>query len=562
MCQIRIVWLLVCYTWLLLSVGVTVSADDVDYLRDVKPVLRERCFACHGSLKQEAELRLDTVDAMRHGSYSGSVLDANNVDASMLWQRITATDEERMPPEGAALSAEEIQAIRTWMIQGAVGPIDEQPEADPTQHWAFLPPVASPIPNTKASATNPIDAFLNDKLVSAGIAPNPAADPSLQLRRLSIDLIGLVPNQSEQQAFLAAYTESPEQAYADAVQQLLHRPEHGQRWARHWMDIWRYSDWYGLGEQVRFSQKHIWRWRSWIVESLNQNVGYDQMILQMLAADEIWPTDESKLRATGFLVRNYYLFNRTTWLDNTIEHTAKALMGLTMNCCKCHDHKYDPLSYEDYYRMRAIFEPHQVRIDLVESQTNLDVDGLVRTFDAHPDEPTYVHLRGNEKDLDTSRVVPPGVPAVVADLPYSPEEITLPPAAFAPQIRPDVLAAYEAESQGRIDAATKTLEAFSEIEEASAITSAERVVAERELAAAQRHLEKVRTAHAADVAKVLEVTASDACRKNAILAKRQATLADARLALAKLEFASLSDDQEKRPSTEQLENAQTQVDHA
>ena len=129
------------------------------------------------------------------------------------------------------------------------------------------------------------------------------------------------------------------------MDELLASPQYGERWARHWMDVWRYSDWYGLGEEIRDSQKHIWRWRDWIVNSLNENKGYDQMVREMLAGDEIAPNDPKALAATGFLARSWFKFNRTSWLDNTIEHTGKAFMGLTLNCAKCHDHKYDPVSY-------------------------------------------------------------------------------------------------------------------------------------------------------------------------------------------------------------------------
>ena len=123
------------------------------------------------------------------------------------------------------------------------------------------------------------------------------------------------------------------------------------------MDIWRYTDGYGLDDQLRNSQRHMWHWRDWIVEALNSDKGYDRMIVEMLAADEAAPEDRDALRATGFLARNYYLFNRTTWLDETIEHTARAFLGVTMQCVKCHDHKYDPITQVDYYRMRAVFEP-------------------------------------------------------------------------------------------------------------------------------------------------------------------------------------------------------------
>ena len=137
------------------------------------------------------------------------------------------------------------------------------------------------------------------------------------------------------------------------------------------MDIWRYSDWWGLGAEVRNSQKHIWHWRDWIIESLNADKGYDQMVREMLAADELYPNDLDRLRATGFLARQYFKFNRNTWLDETVEHTSKAFLGLTLNCAKCHDHKYDPIAQQDYYRFRAFFEPYQVRTDMVPGETDL-----------------------------------------------------------------------------------------------------------------------------------------------------------------------------------------------
>ena len=132
------------------------------------------------------------------------------------------------------------------------------------------------------------------------------------------------------------------------------------------------------------------------------------------------------VRATGFLARNYYLFNRTTWLDNTIEHTGKALFGLTLNCAKCHDHKYDPISQLDYYRFRAIFEPHQVRLDPVPGEVDFDKDGLPRVFDEHIDAPTYLHKRGDPKHPDTSKTISPGVPEMLASFAPDIEEIQLP----------------------------------------------------------------------------------------------------------------------------------------
>ena len=161
------------------------------------------------------------------------------------------------------------------------------------------------------------------------------------------------------------------EAYEKAVDRLLSSKQYGERWGRHWMDVWRYSDPWGLGAEMRNSQKHIWHWRDWIIESLNADRGYDQMVREMLAADELYPDDLDRLRASGFLARQYFKFNRNTWLEETVEHTSKAFLGLTMNCAKCHDHKYDPIKQTDYYRLRAFFEPYQVRTDQLPGQRSL-----------------------------------------------------------------------------------------------------------------------------------------------------------------------------------------------
>ena len=230
------------------------------------------------------------------------------------------------------------------------------------------------------------------------------------LRRLSLDLIGLPPTAEEIAAFRSR--RQRRDWYERAVERLLDDPRHGERWARHWMDIWRYSDWWGLGDQLRNSQKHIWHWRDWIVESLNADTPYDEMVRQMLAADELRPGELTALRATGYLARNYFLFNRNQWMDETVEHVAKGFLGLTINCAKCHDHKYDPITQVDYYRMRAIFEPYHVRVDMVPGEADLTRDGIPRAFDGLLDVPTYRFIRGQENRPDKSSPVGPAIPTV------------------------------------------------------------------------------------------------------------------------------------------------------
>jgi hypothetical protein len=198
------------------------------------------------------------------------------------------------------------------------------------------------------------------------------------------------------------------------------------------MDIWRYSDWWGLGAEVRNSQKHIWHWRDWIIESLNADKGYDRMIVEMLAADEIAPEDPRTLRATGFLVRNWCKFSRNVWLQATVEHTAKAFLATTMNCARCHDHFFDPITHEEYYAFRAIFEPHDIRTDHLEGGALDPVkDGVARAFDAKPDAPTHRFERGDDRSPDTSKTIAPAVPRALGGA-LSIEPVALPPWATAP----------------------------------------------------------------------------------------------------------------------------------
>ena len=219
--------------------------------------------------------------------------------------------------------------MRAWIDQGAEAPADERPQPDPREHWAFRPPVRPAVPGSTTDAgwvRNPIDAFLAASTSSTGWSRSPPPPPAMLLRRVYLDLTGLAPTPEELRAFLADPSDEPTKRVVD---RLLASPRYGERWGRHWMDVWRYSDWDGYGAEVRESQPHIWRWRDWIVESLNADKGYDRMVVEMLAADEAAPATRRHLRATGFLVRNWYKFNRNVWLDDTVEHTAKAFLGLT-----------------------------------------------------------------------------------------------------------------------------------------------------------------------------------------------------------------------------------------
>lgn len=396
------------------------SADKVDYVREIKPILQARCVSCHGAVRQKAGLRLDAGQLLLKGTRRGPVVVPGKPEESSLLAAIVGEERDRMPPEGEgeALTAAQIATVRRWIEQGAKAPEEAIP-ADPQKHWAYQPITSPPVPGPG----HPIDAFLNQTLASRNITPNPEADRATLLRRVTFDLTGLPPTPQELQAFL---DDTSPQAYEKVVDRLLASPRYGERWGRHWMDVWRYSDPFGLGEEYRYSQRHIWRWRDWIIDALNADKGYDRMVHEMLAGDELAPLDPDTLRATGYLARNWYKFNRNVWIQDTVEYTAAGFLGMTLRCARCHDHKFDPVSQEDYYRFRAFFEPHDVRIDRVPGQPDPNKDGVARVFDAKPETPTYLFLRGDERTPDTSRVMAPAVPEIIG------QDVAIRPTRVAP----------------------------------------------------------------------------------------------------------------------------------
>ena len=469
--------------WLLVVVPAT--AAEVDYQRDIKPLLLHKCGACHGALRQQAGLRLDAGQLIRKGGESGPAVEPGNSAASLLLERVTETDETlRMPPtaEGEALTADQITLLKDWINQGAKSPDDEQIPEDPAAFWSYQSPSRPAVPEVKSKAwvRTPIDAFIASAREQHGLVASAEARPEVWLRRVYLDLIGLPPTREELHEFLG---DTSDTAYESVVDRLLSRPEYGERWGRHWMDVWRYSDWYGSRSinEIRYSQRHIWRWRDWIVDSINADKSYDRMILEMLAGDELAPADPDVLRATGFLGRNWYKFDRNVWMFETVEQTSQAFLGLTLRCARCHDHKYDPISQEEYYRFRAFFEPHDVRTDPLAADTAMQkdatlgmvlTDGVSRTFDKELDTETYLFQRGDNRYPDTSHPLTPGVPASLGGPEITIQPISLPPEAWYPYLRPEL-------SDGLIEVATeKTREAETALQTAkAAVTTRENAIA-------------------------------------------------------------------------------------
>ncbi|AMV27052.1 Planctomycete cytochrome C [Gemmata sp. SH-PL17] len=398
------------------------AETTVDYVRHIKPILEARCYQCHGPTKSKAGLRLDTVAGIRKGGDSGGIIIPHDGANSPLVTVLSNTEDgTQMPPTGEPLSAEQIALIKKWIDLGAPTPTEKESEVAPSNtgnsHWAFRAPVAPPVPvsSSSGSTEHPIDAFLAVGREQHGLAPNSPAPRAVLLRRVYIDLIGLPPTREELSAFLA---DTSEGAYEKVVARLLADPRYGERWGRHWMDVWRYSDADGRKAKadIWWSSAHLWRWRDWIVRALNADQGYDRMVLEMLAGDELTPEDPQALAATGFLVRNWFKLDRNIWLSSTVEHTGKAFLGLSIGCARCHDHKFDPISQKDYYRFRAYFEPHDIRTDPVAGETGPAAQ-LARAYDAKPGEPTWLFVRGDVRTPDKSARMEPGIPPALGTTP-------------------------------------------------------------------------------------------------------------------------------------------------
>ena len=482
----------------------------------------------------------------------------------------------RMPPvdEGHPLSPEQIGHLKRWIAAGMPAPADEVILEGPGDHWAYQPierpSLSEADPRAEGeAAVNPIDRILGAKRDARGLTPMQPAAPLTLLRRVTMDLIGLPPTLAEQEAYLADRAAG---RYRRLVDRLLADPAYGERWGRHWMDVWRYSDWSGYKKKVRGSQKHIWHWRDWIVESLNADKGYDRMIVEMLAGDEIAPLDPKILRATGFLARSFHNSNRTIWLDATVEHTSKAFLGMTMNCAKCHDHKFDPIAQTDYYRFRAIFEPHHVRMTRISGKPNADINILTRAYDADLDVPTYLFERGDERHPDKEHPMSPGVVGLF-DIPFEPRPVELPVLAYAPGLAESVVAENLAAIRKRLSAASKKVEATrtQPVSTGAAGVAAPKPTPEARLAAlalaaVRTELASFEARVAADRAKhgvddVSKEVREDLARKAAV-AERTHKVAVAEQALYKADQALTKAETAKKTDAKKTKAAQTKRDEA
>ncbi|MBI1318197.1 MAG: DUF1553 domain-containing protein [Candidatus Hydrogenedens sp.] len=325
-------------------------AAAVDFEHDIRPILSDTCFRCHGpdENSRKAGLRLDIPDAALHPEQGEPVIVAGHPDRSELLRRIESTDpDDLMPPpeSGKELKPEQIAALRAWIAEGADWPA----------HWAFTPPVRPAVPEAGVWARNPIDAFVEDRLKREGLFPSPEADGFTLLRRLSLDLTGLPPTLEEMQSFAV---KNPDLAYEEAVDRLLASPHFGERWARHWLDAAQFADSDGFEKD---KPRQVWAWRDWVINAFNDNMPYDRFLTEQIAGDLLPFASQSQRVATGFL-RNS-LQNEEGGIDpeqfrmeaifNRVDVVGRAVLGLTLQCAQCHTHKYDPISHTEYYRLLA-----------------------------------------------------------------------------------------------------------------------------------------------------------------------------------------------------------------
>lgn len=325
------------------------AEQAVSYDRQIRPILSEYCFACHGfdSSARQADLRLDTREgALTSGN--GDAIVPGHPDDSQVIHRIFSSDETlQMPPSESKkpLSMQQKQLLRKWIQQGA----------HYEQHWAFVPPKRG---NPPVISEHPIDSFIQAKLLEAGLSPSIASEPETLLRRVSLDLVGLPPSPQEIDDFLVQWKRSPQAAYSAWINRLLTSPHYGERWGRWWLDQARYADSNGYSIDA---PREIWLYRDWVVRALNDDMPFDEFTILQVAGDLLPDTSVDQKVATGFH-RNTQI-NKEGGIDpeqfriesvfDRVATTGTVWLGLTIGCAQCHDHKYDPISQEDYYRLFA-----------------------------------------------------------------------------------------------------------------------------------------------------------------------------------------------------------------
>jgi hypothetical protein len=390
------------------------SSAGIDWFEaKIRPVLVARCYECHSAGAKEIQggLRLDTREAVRTGGDSGPAVVPGDKDASLLLSALRYEGPE-MPPDGK-LSDQVIADFETWILKGAADPREAAPDEAPSEpekldlaagkrFWAFQPPRAQPLPAVRAAGwpRRRIDRFVLAAMESAGLAPNPPADRRTLIRRVSFDLTGLPPSGDQVDEFVA--DQSPD-AYARLVDRLLASPHYGERLARMWLDVARYAEDQAhiVGDDRSLCYPNAYLYRDWVIEALNRDLPYDQFVKLQLAADLIEPQDPSSHVALGFLGLGPKYYGRGSpavqaeeW-DDRVDTVSRGLLGLTVSCARCHDHKFDPIPTEDYYALAGVFAGTEMYNRPLVPAAELNDKGQAK----NPEQAAHIVREGKPRDL-------------------------------------------------------------------------------------------------------------------------------------------------------------------
>ena len=351
------------------SVAQAQTGGPVSFTEHIRPIFERSCWNCHGEASQLSDLDLRTRDTAIEGGTRGLALVPGRADESRLYRVLAGLDDPRMPMGGDTLSDTEIAAVRTWIDDGAhwdTGGATSAAEAlaalENTQlppgardYWAFQLPRHTSVPASGAFE-HPVDRFLDVARREAGVVAGPTADPLTRLRRATLDLTGLPPTLAQIDEFLA---DTDRGAWERLIERLLASPQYGERWGRHWMDVARYAD--STGFEQDYVRENAWRYRDYVINAYNKDKPYSQFIREQIAGDELdYTTDETRI-ATGFLRAGPRVDfrekdnpeRRHDYLDDVIGTVGRGVLGLTLQCARCHDHKFDPILQQDYYNLQA-----------------------------------------------------------------------------------------------------------------------------------------------------------------------------------------------------------------
>lgn len=351
---------------LTLAVSGPAMARSIDFATEIRPLFESHCIDCHGPEKQKAGFRLDLRAAALKGGSEGPAILLGNSGESSLIRHISAPvgDESRMPPKGEGLSATEIELLKRWIDAGAPWPDALAGADDRLSHWSWQPLSKAGEGMLSKSKGHPVDVFIEAKRAEAGLTASPEAERAALVRRLSFDLHGLPPSPETVEAFVK---DESADAYEQLVDRLLASPHFGERFARHWLDLAHYADTHGFERDKR--RDHAWRYRDYVIASFNADKPYLRFLQEQIAGDALWPEDPDAVVATGFLAAGPWDFvgqvetrsdelrrsARALDLDDMVTQVMSASVAMTVNCARCHDHKLDPITQEEYYRLAAVF---------------------------------------------------------------------------------------------------------------------------------------------------------------------------------------------------------------